>query len=522
VGISADGGKSWHLTFIAMPQPATPVTAFFRYGGLLLANSALGRFLTSADDGASWDLLQSDSKAFFTDSAFDPRHGAIVLTGHNGDVLRSTDGGHNWQKVELQLDGRSSYLSSVRFDPPSASLIAVGEGGTIARSVDGGASWSRASADVNGGIHGLLGEATRHRLIVFGAGGLVADSTDSGIHWTAAQVALDMYLREVTRVPRSDILVATSSLGDFIRSTDGGAHWQQQAVDYPDPRTPPDLRVLVASPDGRSLLAAGPPGSILSSNDRGSTWSVQHWTKLEDERAFPWLLEDRRRNLLVAVEARGQMQVSRDGGGAWQASEVPTRGVEWPYWQGAVLERTGVMLVAGKAGVAARSTDGTSWTVIDTGTSKDLFGSFADETSGALYLMGQDGTLLRSTDSALTWRTLESGSRSELRRMLRDPKSRALLCFGGHGAIVRSTDDGISWQAVVSGTDGVLRKGLIEPRTGDLLLAGSQGALLRSGDGGRSWRQVFTHTARHFNSMTVDDNGVIVLVGERIVRLVPH
>ena len=91
VGYSKNAGESWQITALTMPEPATPVTAFHRFGKLLLATSALGRFLTSEDDGQSWDLMQSSSKAFFTDCAFDPVHNAIVMTGHNGDVLRSAD-----------------------------------------------------------------------------------------------------------------------------------------------------------------------------------------------------------------------------------------------------------------------------------------------------------------------------------------------------------------------------------------------------------------------------------------------
>ena len=74
---------------------------------------------------------------------------------------------------------------------------------------------------------------------------------------------------------------------------------------------------------------------------------------------------------------------------------------------------------------------------------------------------------------------------------------------------------------VPSGTDGALRKGMLEPHTGNLLLVGSQGTLLRSRDGGAWLGSDPDHTARHFNSMWVDDrSGDIVLVGERIVRLV--
>src|SRR5690349_3198307 len=62
VGYSKNAGESWQITALKMPDPATPITAFHRFGKLLLATSALGRFLTSEDDGQSWDLMQSSTK----------------------------------------------------------------------------------------------------------------------------------------------------------------------------------------------------------------------------------------------------------------------------------------------------------------------------------------------------------------------------------------------------------------------------------------------------------------------------
>ena len=520
VGISTDAGMSFHLIPITMPDPKTPITAFYRYDNLLLATSALGRFLSSTDDARSWDLIQADTNAFFTDSAFDPRHGALVMTGHNGDVLRSTDGGKTWQTSGIILDGHKNYLSAVHFDERSGALLAVGEGGTIARSSDGGANWVKASADVRPGLRGLFAD-TQGRLFAFGAGGMLVSSLDSGAHWVFAQDALDLYLREIANVPHTGVLIATSSLGEIVRSADGGRHWHAVAVDLPNVNTPPDLRALVENSAGE-LIAAGPPGAILRANTDASVWTVTHWTDIEKERAFPWMLVDRKRKLLVAVEARGEMQLSRDAGSTWSAHRAPKPDNEFSFWQGAVLESKGVMLVAGKDGLAARSADAQDWTAVDTGTQKNLYGSFADEATGLMFLTGQDGTLLRSADLGVTWRAVPSDSAQELRRMVRDPRSHALICFGGHGAIVRSEDDGLTWRKVVSGTDGALRKGMIEPHTGNLLLVGSEGALLRSSDGGRSWQPLNIHTARHFNSMAFDADGNLVLVGERIVRLVRH
>jgi photosystem II stability/assembly factor-like uncharacterized protein len=522
VGYSKDAGESWQITKITMPGPATPVTAFHRFGKLLLATSALGRFLTSEDDAESWDLMQASTKAFFTDCAFDPVHNAIVMTGHNGDVLRSPDGGASWEGVEVVLDGRKNFLSAISFDPRSGSLLAIGQGGALARSTDGGASWTRASNDMHGDVRGLINDTTRNRLIAFGTGGMVVSSTDSGARWNADRSALDMWVREIAATPRGEALVATSKLGDIVRSTDGGASWQLLPINYPNPNTPPDLRGLITAPSGEALVAVGPPGAILRSNADGSAWDVRVSNPIEAERAFPWVLADMQRKILVAIEARGAMQVSRDDGVNWHVSSIPIPEGRLPFWQGAVLESAGVMLVAGEAGKAARSDDGAkTWSALDTHTDQDLFGTFANEATGTLFLMGAKGTLLRSIDSGASWRSVATGSTQELRRMMREPRSGALLCFGGHGALLLSPDDGLSWRVLTSGTDGVLRKGMLEPGTGNLLLVGGQGALLRSRDGGRDWETLPSHTLRHFSSMSVDErSGDLVLVGERIVRLV--
>jgi photosystem II stability/assembly factor-like uncharacterized protein len=187
VGFSKDAGVSWHITAISMPDPVTPVTGFHRFGQLLLATSTLGRFLTSEDDALGWDLLQASTQAFFTDCAFDPLRGAIVMTGHNGDVLRSLDGGRNWQGSEISIDGSKNYLSAIRFDARSGSLVAAGQGGTIARSTDGGASWSKASGELVGDVRGLIDDTARGRLWAFGSGGMIMRSIDSGAHWTVVR-----------------------------------------------------------------------------------------------------------------------------------------------------------------------------------------------------------------------------------------------------------------------------------------------------------------------------------------------
>jgi photosystem II stability/assembly factor-like uncharacterized protein len=522
VGFSPDQGETWQVTAIAMPDPATPIAGFHRIGKLLLATSALGRFLVSGDGADSWDLMQSTSQAFFTDAAWDPDHDAIVMTGHNGDVLRSPDGGQTWEGGEIVIDGRKNFLSAIRHDPRGHALLVTGQSGTIARSTDGGRTWASATRELRGELRGLLHDPRAGTFVVFGAGGLLASSTDGGARWQFAREPLEVSLREILATPRGDALVATSRLGHVMRSADAGASWQAVSPNYPNANTPPDLRGLIATPGG-AMVAVGPPGAILRGDADGTHWRVTVWNDIEAERAFPWVLADQSRKFLLAVEARGAMMVSRDEGTSWTGGDLatPLEPGKFPFWQGTTLGERGILVVAGEGGRAARSTDdGASWQLVDTGSTENLFGSYADSSTGELFLSGSRGTLLRSTDLGVTWRALSSGSDQELRRFHLDARTHALLCFGNHGTMLRSQDQGRTWRRVPTRVDGALRKLVIEPRSGNLLVAGSQGTLLRSADGGASWAKLDTHTSRHFTSIAADaKTGDLVLVGDRIVRL---
>ena len=520
VGRSTDAGVSWQLERIPMEEPVTPITGFHALPGQLLATSALGRFLTSADRGATWELHSMGGNAYFTDAVFDPEHQVALMTSHIGDVFRRAAGDDSWERVELTFAGQKKFLSAIRYDARTQSLLVVGHHGSAASSTDGGRTWRPAHTGFATSMESLaqLGDG---RYAGFGEGGFICASKDSGNHWRVIAPSLSLYLREVVALPKDDVLVASGELGGVLRSTNSGQSWEPVDIAYPNMNTPPELRSLIVTADESALVAAGAPGTIVRSSDSGRTWQVTHWTPLEKQEAFPWILADGRRRQLSVVEAGGSMYSSSDGGREWRLSRFTT---DRELWQGSVLESRGVMIAAGERGAAARSKDGgRSWSALDTGVTQNLFGSYADETSGNLFLLGGEGLILRSSDSGTTWTRAASGTRHALRRMFRDPRAGTLIALGERGALLRSEDQGESWAAIASGTDAELRKGLIEPGTGHLVIVGQRGVVLRSADAGKSWRAIPTHTRRHFRSAVFNPrNGDLIAVGERIVRLTPR
>ncbi len=517
IGRSTDAGLSWRVTRVKMQDPVTPVTAIYSLENELIATSALGRVLISNDRGEHWHLLGMGGNFYFTDVAIDPQSHTALLASHTGDLFLRQRGDDAWEKIELQIDGQKRFVSAIRYDAPSQSLIAVGHHGLAARSTDGGRRWQKLAIGFDTGIESLA-QLDDGRFVGFGEGGYIVTSSDSGKSWRRVSAELSLNMREVLTLPASDAVVASGELGSILRSNDSGQRWEIVDITYPNPNTPPNLRSLVLDPSGSTLIAAGAPGTIIRSDDGGNKWQIAHWTPLEKEEAFPWILSDPRQRSLAVIEARGSIYSSQDAGKTWERSKFTT---QRELWHGAVAANRSVMIAAGQHGVAARSTDGGQrWSPIETGTDQDLFGSYTDEHSDTMFLLGAKGTLLRSTDAGLKWHRIPSGTDRSLRRMLRDPKTDTLVAFGEHGSIVRSTDDGESWRAIKTDTDVELRKGLIEPGSGALVIVGQQGTLLRSADAGQSWERISSHTRRHFRGAVFNPrNGDLILVGERIVRL---
>lgn len=65
----------------------------------------------------------------------------IWVSGSNGMVGRSTDGGQNWKWVTVKGFERSDFRDIEAFDASTAVIIAVGEPAYILRTKDGGNSW---------------------------------------------------------------------------------------------------------------------------------------------------------------------------------------------------------------------------------------------------------------------------------------------------------------------------------------------------------------------------------------------
>lgn len=137
---TTDGGEHWHPVF----RGSRP---FHRLEDLQLLDDRLGwavgrmGIFRTEDGGESW---ASWSKSSWIQNALavhfvDESHGVVV--GSTGVILRSTDGGENWERVDNPAATNGHHLVGVHFADELHGW-AVGEHGRIFHTADGGMSWS--------------------------------------------------------------------------------------------------------------------------------------------------------------------------------------------------------------------------------------------------------------------------------------------------------------------------------------------------------------------------------------------
>lgn len=189
----------------------------------------------------------------------------------------------------------------------------------------------------------------------------------------------------------------------IVRSEDGGRSWKEVMFDAE--RSEPIL--ALAGPYEGKLFAIGGFGQFLTSVDEGRTWERATHGAMSD-----YHLNDMTRlsdGTLVIVGERGLIVTSCDGGRTWERMPEIYAG---SYFGALALERNG-LLVFGMRGNAFVTRDRHTWVKAAVPGKISLFGGVVDD-DGAIVLVGDNETVLRSTDGGQHFKVAVGGERNRL------------------------------------------------------------------------------------------------------------
>ncbi|MGB5530147.1 MAG: YCF48-related protein, partial [Ignavibacteriaceae bacterium] len=199
----------------------------------------------------------------------------IVAVGEGGTLMRTTDGGNNWNMFN---SGVTDNLLSVSFVDSFGICGALSQ--TILYSSNSGASWNIAQSGFFGG--GFWGAQMLSPQIGFVAGEnsifqpLLGITTDSGVIWNFIPFYLNNNEGRATGVDFTDLNTGYVSAsvwdgtGAIAKTTDSGSNWISTM--FTNPLWSIDFPISSASQVG---YAVGSEGTILKTYDAGGNWQQQ-------------------------------------------------------------------------------------------------------------------------------------------------------------------------------------------------------------------------------------------------------
>lgn len=298
--------------------------------------------ILSSQDGQAWTQATAPTRSTLTTVTAAGDH--IWAAGHDGVILRSTDGGKTWERQRVAPWQPGAYdpaqgvpVLDLTFTDADNGL-AVGAYSLMLVTTDGGATWTvrNAMAGAGGGDDADGGDDF-----------IDDDDGDAGADaWTfsdddlALEAETDPHFNAIARAG-SGALVIAGERGSFLRSRDNGRTWEMSPLPYEG------SMFGVLSWEGDHVLAFGLRGNVFESFDLGSSWTEVD-TGITDNLMGGVALAN---GGALIVGANGAVLYRPDGSSPFRASAFETAGGETPVLSSAVALDDGSFLLVGDKGV---------------------------------------------------------------------------------------------------------------------------------------------------------------------------
>lgn len=146
--LSEDGGLTWKATYVpeGTSTPMSVISVSSQDTRVVFAANA-GELFKSTDGGRSWENYSRSLREFNDLAAniktiiINPKNNKNILLHTNYALLRSTDGGENFEQIQLLTKAKSVRLRAAAVDPNNQSKIYYSVIGTLYKTTDGGKTW---------------------------------------------------------------------------------------------------------------------------------------------------------------------------------------------------------------------------------------------------------------------------------------------------------------------------------------------------------------------------------------------
>jgi photosystem II stability/assembly factor-like uncharacterized protein len=225
---TADGGKSWITLGEGQVLPPLNYVRFFGPNEGVAVGEATPDFptgvLTTQDGGETWQPAPGQRTAGWHAAAFTELHDGIV-TGPRGRI--SLVAGTNVAPPRLDATSLRGIRAVTSTDGLTA--WAVGDGATVLSSSNGGVSWEALNASFPPELSRFVDfsavSAVDDKVWVTGnPGGCVWHSRDAGASWTRQATGHSTPIHSLN-FTNEEVGFAVGAFGTILRTNDGGSSW---------------------------------------------------------------------------------------------------------------------------------------------------------------------------------------------------------------------------------------------------------------------------------------------------------
>jgi photosystem II stability/assembly factor-like uncharacterized protein len=281
-------------------------------GNILVAVGDRGRILRTTDGGVNWEPQNIREANGSPSSIGSPLVRVTFTDALNGfavgfrTFLRTDDGGISWVLHVLPRESPHDIFFS---DANTGWMVA--DNGRIFTTTNGGAYWNLAYSQSRADLWSVTFTDPQTGYAA-ADDGTVLKTTDSGNLWYP-QIALDQYHQGyLSSVFFSDANAGWAVGREILHTTDGGEHWRGQrfVVDQSHPSSSLTNVFFVNTRNGWTL---GSQGTILNTTNGGENWNPQ--VSGTDENLWSVIFADDQRGWVVGDN--GTILHSTDGGANW-------------------------------------------------------------------------------------------------------------------------------------------------------------------------------------------------------------
>jgi len=350
----------------------------------------------SENFGGDWE--QVSDLSHLRDLAVDPQDPQTLYAATSGGVLKSVNGGANWESKNAGLSELRVDKLAVCQSEPNVLYCASGANfAAVYVSEDGAESWQRRDEGVPRGVFSprLIVSPVSADVAYVGTPFGVYRTVDRGLSWSAANLGIACStVSDMAFHPNhpGTIFVATS--GGLFRTTDNGESWDLMAMEGKSAQ----VRMVALDPLKPSTVYASVNDTLIKSVDGGDIWAPLYQT---EGTILELVIDPLDTQTMYMTTALPGLYKSQDGGYTWTPA---TSGVNMP---GMVLDLVvkcdpkdpsvvwlGINGFPG--GAVYRTEDGAeSWQLIIAHATCDMVISPAEDT---VYLAGPNGLVIGRSD----------------------------------------------------------------------------------------------------------------------------